>query len=77
MILVNLSNSSLDTDNHSVPTVHVNPPATDAIKAKVTANPAITVSLVNKDTTGLPLEAQPQIAASPPAAPLLATGSTC
>ena len=54
MILVNLSDSSLDTDKHSVPTVHVNPPATEAIKAKVAANPAITVSLVNKDTTGLP-----------------------
>ncbi|QDY91652.1 protease [Arthrobacter sp. UKPF54-2] len=75
MILVNLSNSSLDTDKHSVPTVHVNPPATDAIKAKVTANPAITVSLVNKDTTGLPLEAQPQIAGFSSRGPLLATGS--
>ena len=54
MVLVNLSDSSLDTDKHSVPTVHVNPPATEAIKAKVAANPAITVSLVNKDTTGQP-----------------------
>ena len=52
MILVNLSHSSLDADKHSVPTVHVNPPATEAIKAKVAANPALTVSLVNKDTTG-------------------------
>nr|WP_310061307.1 S8 family serine peptidase [Arthrobacter ginsengisoli] len=75
MILVNLSSSSLDTDKHSVPTVHVNPPATEAIKAKVTANPAITVSLVSKDTTGLPLEAQPQIAGFSSRGPLLATGS--
>lgn len=75
MILVNLSNSSLDTDKHSIPTVHVNPPATETIKAKVTANPAITVSLVNKDTTGLPLEAQPQIAGFSSRGPLLATGS--
>lgn len=75
MILVNLSVSSLDTDKHSVPTVHVNPPATEAIKAKVTANPAITVSLVNKDTTGLPLEAQPQIAGFSSRGPLLAEGS--
>jgi subtilisin family serine protease len=75
MILVNLSNSSLDTDKHSVPTVHVNPPATETIKAKVTANPAITASLVNKDTTGLPLEAQPQIAGFSSRGPLLATGS--
>lgn len=75
MILVNLTNSSLDTDKHSVPTVHVNPPATEAIKAKVAANPAITVSLVNKDTTGLPLEAQPQIAGFSSRGPLLAAGS--
>ncbi|MDQ0822917.1 subtilisin family serine protease [Arthrobacter sp. V4I6] len=75
MILVNLSNSSLDTDKHSVPTVHVNPPATETIKAKVAANPALTVSLVNKDTTGLSLEAQPQIAGFSSRGPLLATGS--
>ena len=29
MILVNLTSSSLDTDKHSIPTVHVNPPATE------------------------------------------------
>ncbi|MCB5291911.1 Minor extracellular protease vpr [Arthrobacter sp. SO3] len=75
MILVNLSTSSLDTDQHSVPTVHVNPPATEAIKAKVTATPDIKVSLVNKDTTGLPLEAQPQIAGFSSRGPLLATES--
>jgi subtilisin family serine protease len=75
MILVNLSPSSLDADKHSVPTVHVNPPATEEIKAKVAANPAITVSLVNKDTTGLPAEAQPQIAGFSSRGPLLATDS--
>ena len=75
MILVNLSSSSLDTDKHAVPTVHVNPPATEAIKAKVAAEPATTVSLVSKDTTGLPLEAQPQIAGFSSRGPLLATDS--
>ncbi|WP_354242441.1 S8 family serine peptidase [Arthrobacter sp. UYEF20] len=75
MILVNLTNSSLDTDKHSVPTVHVNPAATQTIKAKVAANPALTVSLVNKDTTGLALEAQPQSAGFSSRGPLLATGS--
>lgn len=75
MILVNLAASSLDADKHSVPTVHVNPPATETIKAKVAANPAITVSLVNKDTTGLPAEAQPQIAGFSSRGPLLATDS--
>ncbi|MFJ5955903.1 S8 family serine peptidase [Paenarthrobacter sp. NPDC092416] len=75
MILVNLTESSLDTDKHAVPTVHVNPPATQTIKDKVTANPAITVSLVNHDTTGLPAEAQPQIAGFSSRGPLLATDS--
>lgn len=75
MILVNLTASSLDADKHSVPTVHVNPPATATIKAKVAANPAITVSLANKDTTGLPAEAQPQIAGFSSRGPLLATDS--
>ena len=75
MILVNQSDSSLDTDTHAVPTVHLNPPATEAIKAQVTADPALTVSLVNKDTTGLPGEAQPQIAGFSSRGPLLASGS--
>ena len=75
MVLVNLSDSSLDTDKHSVPTVHVNPPATEAIKAKIAANPGLTVSLVNKDTTGQPLEADPQIAGFSSRGPLLAAGS--
>lgn len=75
MILVNVTDSSLDADKHSVPTVHVNPPATEEIKSKVSANPAITVSLVNKDTTGLPAEAQPQIAGFSSRGPLVATDS--
>lgn len=75
MILVNLTDSSLDTDKHIIPTVHVNPPATQTIKDKVTANPAITVSLLNRDTTGLPAEAQPQIAGFSSRGPLLATDS--
>ncbi|WP_410550392.1 S8 family serine peptidase [Arthrobacter sp. SIMBA_036] len=75
MILVNLTDSSLDTDKHAVPTVHVNPPATQAIKDLVAANPAITVSLLNHDTTGLPPEPQPQIAGFSSRGPLLATDS--
>ncbi|MGK3956352.1 S8 family serine peptidase [Arthrobacter sp. R4] len=75
MILVNLSTSSEDLDRHSVPTVHVNPPATQQIKDKITANPAIKVALVNKDTTGLPVAPQPQIAGFSSRGPLLATGS--
>ncbi|MEZ2391263.1 S8 family serine peptidase [bacterium RCC_150] len=76
MILVNLTVSSLDTDKHSVPTVHVNPPASQAIKDKVAAAPpGLTVSLIDHDTTGLPLEAQPQIAGFSSRGPLLATDS--
>lgn len=75
MVLANLDDASLDADKHSVPTVHVNPPATEAIKAKITANPRLTVSLVNKDTTGQPLEADPQIAGFSSRGPLLAAGS--
>lgn len=75
MILVNLSPSSEDLDRHSVPTVHVNPPATQQIKDKITAHPAIKVALVNKDTTGLPVAPQPQIAGFSSRGPLLATGS--
>lgn len=75
MILVNLSTSSEDLDRHSVPTVHVNPPATQQIKDKITANPSIKVALVNKDTTGLPVAPQPQVAGFSSRGPLLATGS--
>lgn len=75
MILVNLVESSLDMDKHAVPTVHVNPPASQDIKDKVAANPALTVSLVDTDTTGLPLEAQPQVAGFSSHGPLLATES--
>lgn len=75
MILVNLVTSSEDLDRHAVPTVHVNPPATQQIKDKVTANPDIKAALVNKDTTGLPAAPQPQIAGFSSRGPLLATGS--
>ncbi|MEE2570819.1 S8 family serine peptidase [Pseudarthrobacter sp. J64] len=75
MILVNVTPSSEDVDLHTVPTVHVNPPATDEIKAKVTANPEIKAALINSDTTGLPVAPQPQIAGFSSRGPLLASGS--
>lgn len=75
MILVNVTTSSEDLDRHSVPTVHVNPPATQQIKDKLTANPGIKAALVNRDTTGLPAPPQPQIAGFSSRGPLLATGS--
>ncbi|WP_323961871.1 S8 family serine peptidase [Arthrobacter sp. JZ12] len=75
MILVNLVDSSTDTDKHSVPTVHVNAPEALALKEKVAANPDIQVSLVAEDTTGLPLPPVPQIAGFSSRGPLLATDS--
>ncbi|MFQ4150027.1 S8 family peptidase [Arthrobacter sp. LAPM80] len=75
MILANLTPSSEDVDLHAVPTVHVNPPATQLIKDKVTANPDILVALVNKDTTGLPVDPQPQVAGFSSRGPLAAAGS--
>ncbi|WP_256127639.1 S8 family serine peptidase [Arthrobacter sp. SDTb3-6] len=75
MILANITPGSEDLDLHSVPTVHVNPPASQQIKDKVTATPDILVALVNKDTTGLPVEPQPQIAGFSSRGPLTATDS--
>ena len=75
MILVNLTTSSEDVDLHAVPTVHVNPPATQEIKDKVTANPDILVALVNRDTTGLPVAPEPRIAGFSSRGPLGAADS--
>ncbi|MHA7180016.1 S8 family serine peptidase [Arthrobacter sp. MDB2-24] len=75
MILVNLVDSSTDTDQHAVPTVHVNAPEALELKAKVAANPALTVALQPKDTTGKPLPPAPQVAGFSSRGPLLATDS--
>ncbi|WP_253905896.1 S8 family peptidase [Arthrobacter sp. H5] len=75
MILVNLVDSSMDTDKHSVPTVHVNAPEGPALKAKVAADPAIQVALVPEDTTGLASPPVPQVAGFSSRGPLLAAGS--
>ncbi|WP_325169852.1 S8 family serine peptidase [Arthrobacter sedimenti] len=75
MILVNLVDSSTDTDQHAVPTVHVNAPEALELKAKVAANPALTVALQPTDTTGKPLPPAPQVAGFSSRGPLLATNS--
>ncbi|WP_309123683.1 S8 family peptidase [Arthrobacter sp.] len=75
MILVNLSDSSMDTDKHAVPTVHVNAPQSLVLKEKVAANPDIRVALIPEDTTGEALPPVPQIAGFSSRGPLLATGS--
>ncbi len=75
MILTNVTASSEDVDLHTVPTVHVNPPASQQIKDKITANPEIRVALTNTDTTGLPVAPQPQVAGFSSRGPLGAAGS--
>ncbi len=75
MILVNLIDQSTDTDQHVVPTVHVNAPEALELKAKVAANPALTVALTATDTTGKPLPPAPQVAGFSSRGPLLAAGS--
>lgn len=75
MILVNLVDSSTDTDQHAVPTVHVNAPESLELKAKVAANPSLTVALKPTDTTGKPLPPAPQVAGFSSRGPLLAADS--
>lgn len=74
MILVNLSPSSEDSDLHSVPTIHVNAPEGPELKAKIAANPALTVSLIKGDLTGKPGAPTPQIAGFSSRGPSLAAG---
>ena len=74
MILVNLSSSSEDADNHALPTVHVNAPRSLELKSKLEADPALTVSLVKGDLTGEPPAPAPQIAGFSSRGPSLASG---
>jgi hypothetical protein len=74
MILVNLTSSSEDADNHVLPTVHVNAPKSLELKSKLEANPALTVSLVKGDLTGEPPAPAPQIAGFSSRGPSLASG---
>ncbi|MGF9649266.1 S8 family serine peptidase [Pseudarthrobacter oxydans] len=74
MILVNLTSSSEDADNHVLPTVHVNAPKSLELKSKLEANPALTVSLVKGDLTGEPASPAPQIAGFSSRGPSLASG---
>jgi subtilisin family serine protease len=74
MILVNLTSSSEDADNHVLPTVHVNAPKSLELKSKLEANPALTVSLVKGDLTGEPPAPAPQVAGFSSRGPSLASG---
>ena len=74
MILVNLSPSSEDADNHVLPTVHINAPKSLELKSKLAASPALTVSLLKGDLTGEPLPPAPQVAGFSSRGPSLASG---
>ena len=74
MILVNLTNSSEDADNHVLPTVHVNAPKSLELKSKLAGNTALTVSLVKGDLTGDPQAPAPQVAGFSSRGPSLASG---
>lgn len=74
MVLLNLTNSSEDADNHVVPTVHVNAPKSEELKSKLQADPALTVSLVKGDLTGEAPAPAPQIAGFSSRGPTLAAG---
>lgn len=72
MILVNVTPASEDSDNHAVPTIHIDAPKSLELKSKLATNPALTVSLLKGDLTGLPATAAPQIAGFSSRGPSLA-----
>nr|WP_246223548.1 S8 family serine peptidase [Pseudarthrobacter psychrotolerans] len=74
MVLVNLTDSSEDADNHVLPTVHVNAPKSLELKSKLAANTALTVSLRKGDLTGDPPAPAPQVAGFSSRGPSLASG---
>lgn len=72
MVLANLTDNSLDGDLHSVPTVHVNPPASTAIKTyAATAGATATLTEGNQSSQTIPY---PQIAAFSSRGPSTGTG---
>ena len=76
MVLANTSRSSLDSDVHTIPTVHVDEVAGAAIKSYVnTAGAQATVAFETGDTTGGSPTPVPQIAGFSSRGPALANGS--
>ncbi|WP_432546056.1 S8 family serine peptidase [Kineococcus sp. SYSU DK004] len=73
VVLVNPTPNSTDPDAHVLPTVHLDTPAGDAVKAYVAARPAATVRFEPGNTTGTPT-ATPQAAGFSSRGPTLAAG---
>ena len=72
MVLANLTDNTLDADLHSVPTVHVNPPASTAITAYA-ATAGATATLTEGNQTSEVIS-YPQIATFSSRGPSLGTG---
>ncbi|MBD8609958.1 S8 family serine peptidase [Frigoribacterium sp. CFBP 13729] len=73
MLLVNPAPSSVDLDEHVVPTVHVDAASYDALHAYA-ATEGATVTLVDGNPAGLPEPATPQIAGFSSRGPVTADG---
>ncbi|WP_166408834.1 S8 family serine peptidase [Labedella phragmitis] len=74
MVLVNTSPDSTDLDAHSVPTIHVDSAARDALVA-YTATDGATATLENGNTAGEAPAPTPQVAGFSSRGPVLADGS--
>ncbi|HEU5483627.1 MAG TPA: S8 family serine peptidase, partial [Microlunatus sp.] len=72
MVLTNPAENTLDADQHSVPTVHVNPPASAAITAYA-ATTGATATLTDGNQTSTSI-AYPQLAAFSSRGPSVGTG---
>ena len=73
MVLINLTANTLDADLHSVPTVHVDPPASTKITEYAKDTPGATATLTEGNETSTEL-AYPQIATFSARGPSLGTG---
>ncbi|WP_175525159.1 S8 family serine peptidase [Microbacterium sp. cf046] len=72
MILVNVTPDSLDSDFHSVPTVHIDSSYRDALLSELASSPDVTATLSGENLTGVEIPV-PQIAAFSGRGPLAGT----
>ena len=74
MVLANPTPNSLDADIHTIPTVHLDPAAGDAVRSYLASATAPTVAFQVGDTTGGPATPLPQLAGFSSRGPSLASG---
>lgn len=76
MVLANVSPGSLDSDFHSVPTVHIDSTDTTVVKQYLeTAGDSASIRFERGDTTGGPATLTPQVGGFSSRGPALASGS--